>query len=119
MAAHDFIKVPLIEAFISTHNFDILCLSETFLVSTRDLNDENINIDDYAILSADYPSNDERGGVFIYFLQSLPLIRRNDHSTMQETTVTEILVENKTCFLHAFIGHQVKVMTSLKASAQN
>ena len=30
LAAHDFIKVTLIEAFISTNNFDILCLSETF-----------------------------------------------------------------------------------------
>ena len=39
LAAHDFIKAPLIEAFISTHDFDILCLSETFLDSTIDLND--------------------------------------------------------------------------------
>ena len=52
LAAHDFIKVPLIEAFISTHNFDILCLSETFLDSTIDLNDENTNIDGYSILRA-------------------------------------------------------------------
>ena len=43
LAAHDFIKVPLIEAFVSTHNFDILCLSETFLDSTIDFNDENVN----------------------------------------------------------------------------
>ena len=47
LAAHDFIKVPLTEAFISTHNFDILCLSKTFLDSTIDRNDENINIDGY------------------------------------------------------------------------
>ena len=52
LAAHDFIKVPLIEAFISTHNLDILCLSETFLDSTIDLNDENTNIDGYSILRA-------------------------------------------------------------------
>ena len=37
LAAPDFIKVPLIEAFISTHNVDTLCLSETFLDSTIDL----------------------------------------------------------------------------------
>ena len=30
LAAHDFVKVPLIEAFITTHNFDIICLSEAF-----------------------------------------------------------------------------------------
>ena len=63
LAAHDFIKVPLIEAFISTHNLDILCLSETFLDSTIDLNDENTNIDGYSILRADHPSNNKRAGV--------------------------------------------------------
>ena len=30
LAAHDFVKVPLIEAFITAHNVDIVCLSETF-----------------------------------------------------------------------------------------
>ena len=100
LAAHDFIKVPLIEPFISTHNFDILCFSETFLDSTIDRNDENINIDDYSILRADHPSNNEREGVCIYFLQSLPLIRRDDHNKMEETIVTEISVENKTCFFY-------------------
>ena len=29
LAAHDFIKLPLMEAFIATSNFDIVCLSET------------------------------------------------------------------------------------------
>ena len=85
LAAHDFTKVPLIEAFISTHNFDILCLSETFVDSTIDLNDENINIDGYSILRADHPSNNKREGVCIYIKQSLPLIRSDDLSTMQET----------------------------------
>ena len=102
LAAHDFIKVPLIEAFVSTHNFDILCLSETFLDSTIDLNDGNINIDGYSILRADHPSNNKRGGVCIYFKQSLPLIRRDDLSTMQEAIVTEISVENETCFFTCF-----------------
>ena len=30
LTAHDFIKVALIEVHTSTHNFNILCLSETF-----------------------------------------------------------------------------------------
>ena len=67
LAAHDFIKLPLTEAFISTHNFDILCLTETFLNSTIDLNDWNINIDGYFILRADHSSNNRRGGICIYF----------------------------------------------------
>ena len=35
LAAHDFIKVPLIEGFTSTHNFNILCLSETNRFNNR------------------------------------------------------------------------------------
>ena len=42
-AAHDFVKVPLIEAFINkVNNIDIICLSETFLDSTILLNDERL-----------------------------------------------------------------------------
>ena len=37
LAAHDFLKVFLIEHFITTRNFDIICLSETFLDSTVSL----------------------------------------------------------------------------------
>ena len=77
-------------------------MSETFLNSTIDLNDGNINIDGYSILRADHPSNNKRGGVCIYFKQSLPLIRRDDLSTMQEAIVTEISVENETCFFTCF-----------------
>ena len=98
LAAHDFVKVPLKEAFVSTHNFDILCLPETFLGSTLDLNKENINIDDYSILRADHPSNNKHGGVCIYFKQFLPLIRGDDLSTMQVVIVIEISEKNETFF---------------------
>ena len=30
ISAHNFIKVSLLSAYVSTHNFDILCLSETY-----------------------------------------------------------------------------------------
>ena len=57
LAAHDFVKMPLIEAFITTHNFDIICLSETFLDSSIDISDTRININGYSLLRADHPSN--------------------------------------------------------------
>ena len=66
LAARDFIKVPLTEACISTHDFDNLCLSETFLDSTIDLNDEKINIDGYSILRAYHLSNNTRGCLYIF-----------------------------------------------------
>ena len=33
ISAHNFIKLSLLRAYISVHNFDILCLSETYLES--------------------------------------------------------------------------------------
>ena len=49
IAAHDFAKVPLTEAFIKANNIDIICLSETFLDSTIPFNDERLYIKGYSI----------------------------------------------------------------------
>ena len=98
LAAHDFVKVPLIKAFITTHNFDIIYLSETFLNSTIPRNDKNININCYSLLRVDHPNNIKRGGVCMYFNEPLPLIRRSDLSNMKEYLGTEINVNNEKCF---------------------
>ena len=34
MSAHNYSKISLLTAYISMHNFDIICLSETYLTST-------------------------------------------------------------------------------------
>ena len=47
LAAHDFLQVSLAEAFITTHNSDIICLSEIFLDSAVSQHDENIMINGY------------------------------------------------------------------------
>ena len=78
LAAHEFIKVPSMEAFITSNNFDIVSLSEIFLDSTIPNDDVNIQINGYSLLRADHPNNIKGGGVCIYFKESLPLIRRND-----------------------------------------
>ena len=57
LAAHDFIKVPLIEAFITTSNFDIVCLPETFPDLTIPDDDENIKIHGYSLLRAKHPND--------------------------------------------------------------
>ena len=98
LAGHDFLKVSLIEAFITTHNFDIICLSETFLDSTVPQDDENIMIIDYSLLRADHPSNSTRGGVCLYLKKHLLLIRRKDLSILQKCLATEIIVDNEKYF---------------------
>ena len=73
LAAHDFAKMPLIGAFITTHNFDIICLLETSLDSSVDTSDIRITINGYSILRADHPSNTKLGGVCMYYKTIYPL----------------------------------------------
>ena len=42
IAARNFVKVSLTEAFIKASNIDIICLSEAFLDSTISLDDERL-----------------------------------------------------------------------------
>ena len=98
LAAHDFIKVPLVEAFITSNNFDLVCLSETFLYSAIPNNDINIKINEYSSVRADHPNDIKRGDVCIFFKESLPLIRRNDLTNIEDCIVTEINVNNKKRF---------------------
>ena len=60
LAAHAFVKM---EAFITTHNFNIICLSETFLYLSIHIIDTRINVNGYSLLRADHPSHTKRGGV--------------------------------------------------------
>ena len=60
ISAHNFIKLSLLRAYISVHNFDILCLSETYLDSTISSNDSNLIIPGYELYRADHPSNVKR-----------------------------------------------------------
>ena len=44
LISHDFIKVPLVDVFITSNKFDLVCLSETFLDSTIPNDDVKIQI---------------------------------------------------------------------------
>ena len=83
-------------AFIASNNFDLECLSETFLDST--IPNDDIQINGYSLLRADHPNDIKCGGVCLYFKESLPLIRRNDLTNIKDCLVTEINVNNEKCF---------------------
>ena len=70
---HNYSKISLLTAYISIHNFDIICLSETYLTSTTDINDGNLKITGYIMYRVDHPSDVKRGGVCIYYKTILPL----------------------------------------------
>ena len=57
MSVHNYSKISLLTAYISIHDFDIICLSETYLTSTTDINDENLKIPGYIMYRVDHPSD--------------------------------------------------------------
>ena len=61
LAVLHIVKVPLIEAFIAAHSFDIVWLSETILDSGTPSNDG------YSLFRVGHPNNIKRGGVCMYF----------------------------------------------------
>ena len=73
IAAHNFFKATLLEAMVTTHEYDIICLSETFLDSSFNSLDDPINIEGYNLLRADHSNDSEWGGVCMYFKEHLPI----------------------------------------------
>ena len=50
ISAHNYIKVSLLRAYISTHKFDVICISETYLDSDISDDDDNLKIAGYNLI---------------------------------------------------------------------
>ena len=57
--------------YISTYKYDLICLSETYLDSSTP--DGLLEIDRYNLVHVDHSNNIKRGGVCIYYKESLPV----------------------------------------------
>ena len=99
LTAHDSIKISLLQAYVTQHNYDIICLSETFLTSSIDSSDTRILIDGYNLIRSDHPSDSKRGDVSIYYKEYIRLIRRNDICTLDNFLVTENRLQIEKYFL--------------------
>ena len=73
ISAHNFIKLSLLKPYIAIHKFDVVCLSETYLNTSISNDDDSLEVPGYNLFRADHPSNTKRGGVCIYYRNSLPL----------------------------------------------
>ena len=71
LPAHNFSKLSLIEAYNRQHNFDMICLSETYLDSSYADDDTRLNLKDFTLIRADNPHNCKRGGVSSYLKEHL------------------------------------------------
>ena len=78
------------------HKFDIICISESYLHSDTSSNDSNLNIPVYNLSLADHPSGNRRGGVCIYYKESLP-IKTLNINYLQEYICFDLKIGSKRC----------------------
>ena len=90
ISTQNFVKLSMLEAYNSIYDYDIICLSETYLNSPQSGNDPALNLQGYELVRSDHPSNTKRGGVCMYYKEHLPLKVRNDISSLSECIVVEL-----------------------------
>ena len=96
IASHDFLKVKLLTAYNLLHNFDIICISGSYLNSENFSSDDNFNITGYNMICADHPSGNRRGEVCIYYKESLP-IKMLNINYLQECICFDLKIGNQLC----------------------
>ena len=90
----------IITADNTIHQYDVICVSETFLDSSILLDDRNLSIQGYFIIRADHPDDVKRGGVWLYLKENLTL-KKIDNS----------LLHNALLLSH--IDHQANLLLSM------
>ena len=102
MSVHNLSKISFLTANISIQDFNIICLSETYLTSTIDIKDENLKIPGYIMYYADHPSDVKRGGVCIYY-KTMPPLKVSSTNFLQECINSKVSIRNKKCqFIHLY-----------------
>ena len=102
MSVHNLSKISFLTAYISIQDFNIICLSETYLTSTIDIKDENLKIPGYIMYCADHPSDVKRGGVCIYY-KTMPPLKVLSTNFLQECINSKVSIRNKKCqFIHLY-----------------
>ena len=92
LTAHNYSKLMQLKAYTSMYKHDFICLSETYLDSSTP--DSLLEIDGYNLIHADHPGNVKRGGVCIYYKESLP-VRVLSSPYLKETLLLEMIDNNK------------------------
>ena len=70
LAAHNYLKVSLLRAYVAIKKFDVVCLSETYLDSSYLSDNDNFYLPAYNLVRADHASNAKKV-VFVSILKTL------------------------------------------------
>ena len=92
LSAHNFSKLTQLKAYTSIYKHDFICLSETYPDSS--IPDSLLETDGYDLISSDHPNDIKRGGVCIYYKESLP-VRAINIPYLKEALLLEMTYNNK------------------------
>ena len=95
LSKNDFYRVSLLEADNSIFKYDIISLCETSLNEVTVVPEDIIK--GYCFFSSNHPSGDKKGGVGIFYKETLPLKIRHDLS-FDECIVAELIFGRKKIF---------------------
>ena len=88
--------MSLLQAYNAVHEYDIICLSETYLNSSIPYDDETLEIPGHNLICANYPFEEKCVSVCIYYKNTLHL-KVLDVRILKECITLEINTENKLC----------------------
>ena len=109
LLAHD--KISLLTAYNTIHQYDVICVSETFLDSSVSLDNRNLSIQGYSLIWADHPDDVKRGGVCLYFKENLTL--KVITLLLHNALFVKLHSRIKKVMLLSHIDHQVNLLLSL------
>ena len=105
-------NISLLKAYNTIHQYDVICLSETFFDSSVLLDEYNLFIQGYCPIPANDPEDLKRSGVCLY--QKRLTLEIIDDCFIAQCIVCEIILHNQTGMFFSCINHQVNLLLSLK-----
>ena len=98
LVAHNFSRIPILEAFMIKENLNLFAITESALKNS--IPDRNIEIEGFSHIRNDLPPTDRCGGVLLYHRNDLPVKNRTDLQ-IPNSIVVEIHISRKKIFFIA------------------
>ena len=87
----------------SVYKQDFVCISGMFFDPSIQEGDKNIQLDGYNLLRADHPSNSKRGGVCIFYKETLG-VRIVKSLSFNECIICEVSIQNSKGYVGVVIS---------------
>ena len=121
LIAHNLSELAQLEAYNSVYKHDFICISEMFFDPSIQEGDKNIQLGGYNLLRADHPSNSKRGGVCIFYKETLGIriVKSLSFKVLINALFVKSLYKIARVMLALYIGLQAKIFLNSKIFCQN